>query len=61
MGLPAHAAIQEIIRLSAGPLMTVPLASQTRRLISDYWESVQNPSLAMVVDGGMTKYQAGQR
>ncbi len=57
MGLPAHAAIQEIIRLSAGPLMTVPLVSQRDGSLAITGESVQNPSLAMVVDGGMTKYQ----
>jgi protein-tyrosine-phosphatase/tRNA A37 threonylcarbamoyladenosine synthetase subunit TsaC/SUA5/YrdC len=55
---PAHQAVQEIARLSASPLLVLPLNNSvdaTPSVLASSVNSIDN--LSIVIDGGLTKYQ----
>lgn len=54
---PAHASIQEIVRLSAGPLIALPLQDVRGAGLAVSADSVASGMASILIDGGTTKYQ----
>lgn len=55
--LPAHLSIQEIVRLSAGPLATIPLINDVNGNLAITVDSISQPSVSLAINAGATKYQ----